>query len=103
LKNLGIDWKKINNEPATSTNAENNAEKRDNLWYPYVLTLSGIFLDYRSSTHELPKAILSPKSCKASDKIAKLLVQKPPIISRIVRKTLKRTAYKIRFSLVGII
>ena len=89
-------------EPPTRTIAEKRAENRESRWYPNVRLVSGDLRAPRSKSQEARRAMLSPKSCRASDRIAKLFVQKPPTISRIVKATFKNAAICTLFSRLDI-
>ena len=79
-------------EPPIRIDAEKSAENRESLWYPNVRLVSGDLFAPRSKSHEASKAMLSPKSCKASERIARLLVHKPPTSSTTVNATFKNAA-----------
>jgi len=102
FRSLGIAWNMITIEPPIRMEAEKSAENRESLWYPNVRLVSGDLRASRSKTHEASKAMLSPKSCNASERIAKLLVHKPPTSSKTVKATFKNAARRTRFSLSGI-
>ena len=90
-------------EPPIRMEAAKSAENIESLWYPNVLLVSGDLRAPRSKSHETSKAMLSPKSCNASERIAKLLVQKPPTISKTVKATFKNAAKRTLSSRSGII
>ena len=90
-------------EPPIRIEAEKNAENRESLWYPNVRLVSGDLRAPRSKSHETSNAMLSPKSCNASERIAKLFVQKPPTTSKIVKTTFKNAANRTRSSRSGIV
>ena len=78
--------------------AEKIAENSESLWYPNVRVISGDFRAPLSKSHERSNATLSPKSCNASERIARLFVQKPPIISMIVKAIFSKAANLTLFS-----
>ena len=90
-------------EPPIRIEAEKSAENSESLWYPNVRLASGCLRAPRSKSHETSKATLSPKSCNASERIAKLLVQKPPTSSKTVKAIFRNAAKRTRFSRSGIV
>ncbi len=95
-------WKMITIEPPIRIDAEKSAENRESLWYPNVRLVSGDLCAPRSKSHEASNAMLSPKSCNASERIARLLVHNPPTSSKIVKATFKNAASRTLSSRSGI-
>ena len=95
-------WNMMTMEPPTRMEAEKIAENKERRWYPKVRLVSGDFFAPRSNIHETNNATLSPKSCRASLNMARLLVHKPPTISKTVKAKFKNAARRTLCSRSGI-
>ena len=80
------------NDPAIKTVVFMSAARSDKRRYPYVNCLVAPFSEYCSNPQAIPNDRLSPRSCNASEVMAKLLVIKPPISSKIVKPRFKKNA-----------
>ena len=102
LRSLGIAWKMITIEPPIKIEEEKSAENSESLWYQNVRFISGDLCAPLSKSQEANSATLSPKSCNASERIARLFVQRPPISSIIVKARFRKAANLTLFSRSGI-
>ena len=82
----------MNAEPAIRITELNNALSNDNRRYPYEKFAEGGRPEFFSITQLMPSIRLSPKSCSASERMARLFVMKPPIISAIAKNRFRKKA-----------